>query len=70
VIGAGPVLKVGLYESGVASTAVACTIHQAVLGEGLRWDARRNAVLAVDVLVGRLYRGRVADDGDLILTRS
>ncbi len=57
-------------EGGVASTAVACTIHQAVLGEGLRWDVRRSEILAVDILLGRVYRGRVADDGDLILTRS
>jgi sugar lactone lactonase YvrE len=51
---------------GVASDAVACTIHQTVLGEGIRWDARRSEVLAVDILVGQVYRGRVADDGDLI----
>ncbi|HEY2565013.1 MAG TPA: SMP-30/gluconolactonase/LRE family protein, partial [Acidimicrobiales bacterium] len=49
--------------------AVACTISQAVLGEGLRWDARRDEVLAVDILAGRVYRGRVADDGGLILIR-
>ena len=54
----------------MASNAVACTIHQAVLGEGLRWDARRSEVLAVDILVGRVYRGRVADNGDLILIRN
>ena len=54
----------------MASEAVACSIHQAVLGEGLRWDARRSEVLAVDILLGRVYGGRVADDGDLILTRT
>ena len=41
---------------------------QAVLGEGLRWDARRDELLAVDILAGRVYRGRVADDGGLTLT--
>src|ERR1700722_798944 len=50
------------------SEAVACTIHQAVLGEGLRWDVRRSELLAVDILLGSVYRGRVADDGDLILS--
>ena len=57
------------WEPGVTSEAVASTISQAVLGEGLRWDARRDEVLAVDILAGRVYRGRVADDGDLILIR-
>ena len=55
------------WEPGVTSEAVASTISQAVLGEGLRWDARRDEVLAVDILAGRVYRGRVADDGALIL---
>jgi sugar lactone lactonase YvrE len=47
----------------------ACTISQAVLGEGLRWDARRSELLAVDILAGRVYRGRVAGDGSLSLVR-
>jgi sugar lactone lactonase YvrE len=50
--------------------AVACTINQAVLGEGLRWDARRDEVLVVDILAGRVYRGRVTDEGDLTLVRA
>ena len=54
----------------MASDAVACTIHQAVLGEGLRWDARRSELLAVDILLGRVYRGLVGDDGDLSLART
>ena len=49
--------------------AVASTIGQAVLGEGLRWDARRGEVLAVDILAGRVYRGRITDTGDLSLIR-
>jgi sugar lactone lactonase YvrE len=49
--------------------AVACTLNQAVLGEGLRWDARRYELLGVDILSGRVYRGQVADDGGLILVR-
>ena len=53
----------------MTSEAVACTITQAVLGEGLRWDARRGEILAVDILAGRVYRGHVADDGDLTLIR-
>ena len=52
----------------MTSEAVACTNIQAVLGEGLRWDARRAELLAVDILAGRVYRGRVADDGGLTLT--
>ncbi len=50
--------------------AVACTINQAVLGEGLRWDARRGEVLVVDILAGRVYRGRATDEGDLTLVRA
>lgn len=50
--------------------AVACTVTQTVLGEGLRWDSRRNEILAVDILAGRVYRGRVDEDGDLSLVRA
>ena len=53
----------------MTSEAVACTITQAVLGEGLRWDARRDEILGVDILSGRVYRGLVADDGGLSLVR-
>jgi sugar lactone lactonase YvrE len=35
------------------------------LGEGIRWDARRDEMLAVDILAGRIYRGRVRDDDAL-----
>ena len=50
--------------------AVACTVTQAVLGEGLRWDSRRNEILAVDILAGRVYRGRVDEDGGLSLVHA
>ena len=53
----------------MTSEAVASTNSQAVLGEGLRWDARRGELLAVDILAGRVYRGGVDDDGGLTLTR-
>ncbi len=46
--------------------AVACTVEQHVLGEGVRWDARRGELLRVDIMAGRVYRDRVDDDGDLI----
>jgi len=45
--------------------AVPCSIEQVQLGEGIRWDARRDELLAVDILAGRVYRGRVRDDGSL-----
>jgi sugar lactone lactonase YvrE len=37
-----------------------------VLGEGSRWDARRDELLRVDILRGRVHRDRVAADGDLV----
>ncbi len=46
---------------------MACTISQAQLGEGLRWDARRAELLAVDILAGRVYRGRIDVSGGLSL---
>jgi sugar lactone lactonase YvrE len=46
---------------------VASTVSQAVLGEGLRWDARRSELLAVDILTGHVFRGQVAGDGSLSL---
>ncbi len=53
----------------MTSEAVASTINQALLGEGLRWDARRSELLAVDILAGRVYRGHVGIDGELSLVR-
>jgi sugar lactone lactonase YvrE len=49
--------------------AVACTSEQTLLGEGIRWDARRGELLRVDILAGRVYRDRVNDDGSLVPVR-
>jgi sugar lactone lactonase YvrE len=54
----------------VQAGAVACTTEQTYLGEGIRWDARRDEVLAVDILTGRVYRRRVRDDGALERVRT
>jgi sugar lactone lactonase YvrE len=51
----------------VTREAIPCTTTQAVLGEGLRWDARRQEILGLDIVAGRVYRGRVEDDGSLSL---
>ena len=48
-------------KRGGDGAAVACTAEQTVLGEGVRWDARRGELLRVDILAGRVYRDRVAD---------
>ena len=53
----------------MSGEAVACTTEQTLLGEGARWDARRDELLVVDILAGRVYRGRVAADGGLSLVR-
>ena len=45
--------------------AVVCSTGQTQLGEGIRWDARRDEMLAVDILAGRVARARVRDDGSL-----
>ena len=44
------------------SKAVPCSTAQTQLGEGIRWDGRRNELLAVDILAGRVARGRVRHD--------
>jgi sugar lactone lactonase YvrE len=49
----------------VTRDAVACTTEQTQLGEGARWDARRDELLRVDILAGRVYRDAVDDDGGL-----
>ena len=36
------------------------------LGEGVRWDARRDELLRVDILAGRIYRDKIIDDGGLL----
>ena len=43
--------------------AVVCSTTQTQLGEGVRWDDRRSELLAVDILAGRVYRGRIREDG-------
>ena len=48
-----------------SGAAVACTTEQLQLGEGARWDARRDEFLHVDILTGRVFRDRVEDDGRL-----
>ncbi len=50
--------------------AVPCTTEQTILGEGARWDARRDELLRVDILRGRVYRDRVAEDGGVIPVRA
>lgn len=57
-------------DSPVTRTAMACTTEQTLLGEGARWDARRDELLRVDILAGRVYRDRVAADGRLVRVRS
>jgi sugar lactone lactonase YvrE len=53
------------FPAADALAAVACAGEQTVLGEGVRWDARRAELLRVDVLAGRVHRERLADDGNL-----
>jgi sugar lactone lactonase YvrE len=49
--------------------AVACATDQHELGEGARWDARRDEFLRIDILAGRIYRDTIDDDGDLVPVR-
>ena len=42
-----------------------CNTEQTQLGEGIRWDARRDEMLAVDILAGRVARAQVLDRGAL-----
>jgi sugar lactone lactonase YvrE len=53
----------------VTSAAVPCTKDQHLLGEGPRWDARRDELLRVDIEDGRVFRDRVDDDGSLVPVR-
>jgi sugar lactone lactonase YvrE len=46
-------------------TVMACTAEPGLLSEGPRWDGRREELLWVDVLAGRLYRGGLDADGQL-----
>jgi sugar lactone lactonase YvrE len=54
----------------VTRDAVACSREQHVLGEGARWDARRDELLRVDILAGRVYRDTVDGDGVLVHVRT
>jgi sugar lactone lactonase YvrE len=54
----------------VRNDAVACATDQHQLGEGARWDARRDELLRVDILAGHVYRDRIDDDGRLIPVRT
>src|SRR5215471_9643824 len=56
--------------TGVPNGARPSTTEQTLLGEGARWDSRRDEVLRVDIVVGSVYRAGVADDGQLELVRS
>jgi sugar lactone lactonase YvrE len=58
-----------ISTTGVNGAVVSCTTEQTVLGEGVRWDARRGELLRVDILAGRVYRDRVRDDGSLVPVR-
>jgi len=60
----------GRDRRGPGGPAVACTTEQTLLGEGARWDARRDELLRVDILAGRVFRDRVAADGGLVPVRS
>jgi sugar lactone lactonase YvrE len=53
----------------VTSNAVASSSEQTLLGEGARWDARRDELLGVDILAGRVFRARAGGDGGLRLVR-
>jgi len=52
------------------SEAIPTTTEQAILGEGLRWDASRGELLRVDIPVGAIFRDEVADDGSLVPVRT
>jgi sugar lactone lactonase YvrE len=54
----------------MTSDPVAHTTEQSELGEGARWDARRDELLRVDILAGRIFRDMINDDGALIPVRS
>lgn len=60
----------GRGESGPPGAAVVCTSEQTLLGEGARWDARRDELLRVDILAGRVFRDRVDDGGRLVPVRA
>lgn len=60
----------GTTEPEQQGAAVACTTEQTMLGEGARWDARRDELLRVDIVAGRVFRDRIDADGGLVPVRS
>ena len=50
--------------------AIPSTTEQNVLGEGARWDGRRDELLHVDITAGIVFRERVAADGALVPVRT
>jgi sugar lactone lactonase YvrE len=52
------------------TSAIAVTSEPNQLGEGVRWDARRDELLRVDILAGRVYRDRIDEAGGLIPVRT
>jgi sugar lactone lactonase YvrE len=50
--------------------ATPCTSDQATLGEGARWDARRDELLRVDILGGTVHRDRIDEAGALVPVRA
>jgi sugar lactone lactonase YvrE len=61
---------VGTTEPHQHGAAVACTTEQTMLGEGARWDVRRDELLRVDIVAGRVFRDRVDGDGGLVPVRT
>ena len=55
----------GPHDPQARGAGEACTTEQTSLGEGIRWDDRRDELLRVDVLEGRVFRDRVDDSGAL-----
>jgi len=53
----------------VTGEAASSTTEQRLLGEGARWDARRDELLVVDIVDGLVLRGRLDDDGAVIHVR-
>jgi sugar lactone lactonase YvrE len=51
--------------AGSPTVPIACTTDQHHLGEGARWDVRRDELLRVDITSGRVHRDLVAPDGSL-----
>jgi sugar lactone lactonase YvrE len=51
-------------------TAIARTTEQCELGEGARWDDRRDELLRVDILAGQIYRDTITNDGALVAVQT